>query len=82
MLAQALPFDRFPSAERLSRSSVPVLVFHGTADCIIPCRNGKKVYEKAAGRKNLVIIPGADHNDLFAWLGERFWNELNSFFPK
>ena len=78
----SLPFDRFPSAERLSQSQVPVLVFHGTADRIIPCRNGKKVFDKAAGRKKLVIVPGADHNDLFAWIGERFWNELNGFFPK
>ena len=78
----SLPFDRFPSAERLSQCQIPVLVFHGNSDRIIPCRNGKKVFDKAAGRKKLVIVPGADHNDLFSWLGDRFWNELNGFFPK
>ncbi len=75
----SLPFDRFENAKRLQQSSVPVLIFHGTADRIIPYRNGKTVFEKAAGRKKLISVSGANHNDLFNKLGESLWRELYSF---
>lgn len=76
----SLPGDRFRNAERLKNHAVPVLIFHGTADRIIPFRNGRKIFELAAGRKKLVTVPEADHNDLFDFLGERFWTELDGFF--
>ena len=75
----SVPFDRFPNAARLSKKDVPLLIFHGTSDRIIPYRNGKKIFEQAAGRKKIVSIPGADHNDLFSVAGEIFWNELKNF---
>lgn len=75
----SLPGNRFRNAARLKESNIPVLIFHGTADRIIPYRNGQKIFEQAAGRKKLVTVPGADHNDLFDFLGDRFWTELDEF---
>ena len=76
------PADRFPNAARLARTEAPVLIFHGTADRVIPFRNGQKIFDRAAGRKKLIPVPGADHDDLFDRLGDRFWTELDTFFPR
>lgn len=76
----SLPGDRFPNARRLSRVKTPLLVIHGTDDRIIPFRNGKKVYEAAAGTpKEFIPVSGAGHNDLRNALGEKFWEELAAF---
>ena len=79
VLPFSLPGDRFPNAKLLSRTPSPVLIFHGTADKVIPFRNGRKNYDSAIGRKKLIPVPGADHNDLFDKLKETFWTELEYF---
>ena len=79
VLPFSLPGDRFPNAKILSSQPIPVLIFHGTADKVIPFRNGRKNYDSAIGRKKLIPVPGADHNDLFDQLKETFWTELGNF---
>lgn len=79
VLPFSLPGDRFPNAKRLSRTPSPVLIFHGTADKVIPIRNGRKNYDSAIGRKKFISVPNADHNDLFDKLQETFWSELENF---
>jgi len=79
VLPFSLPGDRFPNAKRLSRTPSPVLIFHGTADKVIPFRNGRKNYDSAIGRKKFISVPNADHNDLFDKLKETFWTELENF---
>ncbi len=74
-----LPGDPFPNADRVSNTEVPVLVFHGTEDRIIPFRNGKKVYEHAAGRKQFVEVPGAGHNDVKQKLDTKYREILAEF---
>lgn len=76
------PADRLCNADSLARSEIPVLIFHGTADRVIPFRNAQKIFDRAAGRKKLIPVPGADHDDLFDRLGDRFWTELDAFFPR
>ncbi len=45
--------------------NIPVLVIHSEYDTIIPLEEGKELYENIASKdKKLVIILGADHNDL------------------
>jgi pimeloyl-ACP methyl ester carboxylesterase len=54
--------DRFDSASRAPGISVPVLMFHGTHDEVIPAALGKKL----AGmfpNATLRLLPGAGHND-------------------
>ena len=79
LLPFSLPGDRFPNAKLLSRTPAPVQIFHGTADSIIPFRNGRKIFDSAIGRKKFISVPGADHNDLFDQLKETFWTELENF---
>ena len=75
----SLPFDRFPSAKRLKQKGIPVLIFHGTADRIIPFRNGQSIFEHATGRKKFIPVSNADHNNIFSVAGQMFWDELKKF---
>lgn len=44
---------------------IPALIIHAENDTIIPLEEGKELYENIASKnKKLLIIPGADHNDL------------------
>ena len=78
VLPFSLPFDRFENAERLSRKEVPVLIFHGTRDWIVPYRNSKTIFKKASGRKKFVTITDAGHNDIFLSAGDKFWKEIEN----
>ncbi|GAB3006374.1 alpha/beta fold hydrolase [Niabella terrae] len=57
---------RFPldNTRQISRVSCPVIIFHGTADSVVPYALGKKLYGLANPPKKLVTIPGGDHNNL------------------
>jgi fermentation-respiration switch protein FrsA (DUF1100 family) len=56
-----LLLDRFPTADNVSRISVPVTVVYGGADSIVPPGQSRAVASAAGGRA--VEVPGADHND-------------------
>jgi fermentation-respiration switch protein FrsA (DUF1100 family) len=43
----------------------PVLVFHGTADRLVPMDMGRRVAEAAPGPKEFVMIEGAGHNETY-----------------
>jgi fermentation-respiration switch protein FrsA (DUF1100 family) len=55
--------DRYPSVERIGSVTVPVLVIAGDADGIVPIDQSRTIFESVPGQKQLVVIPGADHND-------------------
>lgn len=75
--------DLYPNWRRLAASRVPVLIFHGTNDEVIPYRNAEKNYRSASGRKRLVTVPGAIHRNIRETLGdERYFQILAEFFPR
>jgi fermentation-respiration switch protein FrsA (DUF1100 family) len=55
--------DRYPLAEQLSAVKAPVAVIYGSNDSIVPPDQSRAVAKAAPTLKNLVEIPGADHND-------------------
>ena len=59
-----LLWDDFTVAERMSNVTAPTLVIAGESDSIIPLRQSRAVHAAAAGPKELLVIDGADHNDL------------------
>ena len=79
-LAAALCRGSFPTMDRASRLSCPMLVVHGDRDEIVPFMQGKALHRAAAPRADFLTIPGAHHNDLvevggaayLKVLGERF----------
>ena len=60
---RALLRDRFPVAERIPRVQVPTVVVYGGADSIVPPSQSRAVAEAAADLREVVEVPGADHND-------------------
>ncbi len=74
-----LPGDRFPNLRRIRSCRVPILIFHGEKDRIIPVRNGKKLFEAAPQPKKLILVPKAGHYDLQEHLGEQYWIEIQEF---
>lgn len=71
---------RFPTSALLERYDGPLLVIHGDADSIIPLSAGRRVFERARGtRKTMVVVPGANHNDLHAVNRELYWKAIDEF---
>ena len=55
--ADFLTYDILGEAKKLSR----VLVIHGEMDEVVPCAEGKVIYDRIKEPKRLEIIEGADH---------------------
>ena len=66
----------FDTRARVAAIDAPVWVAHGARDFIIPVRMGRAVHEAARVRGELLIIPGAGHNDVTAVGGETYWEWL------
>lgn len=55
--------DRFASLERVAQLTCPVLIIVGERDTIVPGEQSRQLYDAATGKKTLVVVRGADHND-------------------
>ena len=60
---RALLKDRFPVAEYVARSAVPITVVYGREDSIVPPVDSRRSVAAARGPTRLVAVEGADHND-------------------
>ena len=58
-----LLLDRWPSKERIARVRVPVIVFHGTDDSMVPISQGRDLAEVCPSA-GFIEIPGASHNEI------------------
>jgi len=57
----------------------PVLVFHGTADALVPTTMGRRVAAAAPGPVELVLIEGAGHNETYEIGGKAYRDKLWAF---
>jgi hypothetical protein len=58
--------EAFRNAEKIRSFEKPCLIIHGERDHLIPFAEGKALFEACkAKKKKLLMIPGANHNDLF-----------------
>jgi fermentation-respiration switch protein FrsA (DUF1100 family) len=55
--------DRYPVESQIATLNLPLLVVLGTADSIVPPGQSRRVFEAAAGPKELVEMEGLNHND-------------------
>ena len=53
------------SRKTLKRSRYPVLLIHGDADDFVPCEMTRQAYAACSGKKELLIVPGAEHGFSF-----------------
>jgi len=57
--------NRYDSLTKIHQYSGPVLVSHGTADTLVPCGLGRRLFEAAACKqKRFFEIAGGGHNDV------------------
>jgi fermentation-respiration switch protein FrsA (DUF1100 family) len=68
-----VPYD---TRARVTALDVPVWVVHGERDGVIPARMGEAVYAAARMPGKLLVIPGADHNDVSDVGDVRYWEWL------
>jgi fermentation-respiration switch protein FrsA (DUF1100 family) len=58
--------DALRNVEKIRAFEKPCLIIHGEKDQLIPFAEGRALFEACKARKKrLLMIPGADHNDLF-----------------
>jgi fermentation-respiration switch protein FrsA (DUF1100 family) len=63
----------------IRRVHCPVLVFHGTADRLVPMDMGRRVAEAAPGPKEFVMIEGAGHNETYDVGWQAYRDKLAQF---
>jgi len=68
---------------RIKKFQKPVLIIHGTKDWIIPNDEAQLIYDAIPENvdKNLIMIDGAGHNDIFSYQ-EEYFNPLKKFIEK
>lgn len=66
--------------EMVKSIKIPALVLHGSRDCLVPLAEGELVYNTLGSEyKKMVIIPGADHNDIIFAEIELYFGALKAF---
>jgi len=65
---------------RIRSITLPILVIHGERDSLIPLSEATTLYgEIGSQEKRLVIIPGADHNDMMLIGMEQYFSAIREF---
>jgi uncharacterized protein len=70
---------RSPDAVIADIAPIPLLIFHGTHDRVVPYSHGKRLFEKAGDPKALIPIPEAGHTQALH-LGNAYRHRLIAFF--
>ena len=72
--------DGFGNLDKARRYDGPTLVLHGRGDDLIPVSEAEALFEASPSRrKRLGVIPGADHNSLFAVGAVEYREALRAF---
>jgi alpha-beta hydrolase superfamily lysophospholipase len=72
--------DGFGNAAKMARVTLPTLIIHGQDDVLIPVSDGQELYNRcAASDKQLVLIPGAGHNDLMMVGMAQYFEAIRTF---
>jgi pimeloyl-ACP methyl ester carboxylesterase len=71
--------QRFDSISKVRSLLVPVLFIHGTADWQVPAFMSQQLYAAAPEPKQLVLIPGAGHNDVAEVAGSQYFHAVQKF---
>lgn len=58
--------QRFDSIRKIKSLQVPLLLIHGSDDLVVPASMSQVLYEAATVPKQILIVPGAGHNNVAA----------------
>ena len=70
---------KLDNLETIRRVHCPVLVFHGTADRLVPMDMGRRVAKAAPGTQEFVMIEGAGHNETYDVGWQAYRDKLAQF---
>jgi len=65
--------------DNLEQLRIPILFIHGTEDSFIRVDYSRQLYEAANEPKKLVLIEGADHNDVWSTGGKKYLDAIGTF---
>jgi uncharacterized protein len=68
----------YDTIARVATLPVPVSVAHGLRDLIVPAQMGREIYDAAAIKGELLLVPGAGHNDVAERAPEQYWRWFQS----
>jgi pimeloyl-ACP methyl ester carboxylesterase len=71
--------QRFESIKKIPKLQMPILIIHGTGDSTIPSFMSQKLYAVAPEPKQLILVPGAEHNELAKVAGLKYLQWIESF---
>ncbi len=72
--------DGFENASKISKVTKPTFILHAQYDEIIPLNQADILLKNSgARRKELVVIPGAGHNDIMARCGRAYFETIARF---
>ncbi len=65
--------NRYDNEARVAGIPVPKLFLVAGNDEVAPAAQGRQLFETARGARELVVVPGAHHNDIWIVGGEAYW---------
>lgn len=71
--------QKFESITKVPRLQVPVLFIHGTTDMTIPSFMSQKLYNATPKSKQILLVPGAGHNDVADVAPSKYIETVRSF---
>ncbi len=69
----------FDNEARVADVAVPKLFLVAGRDEVVPAAQGRRLFEAARGARELVVIPGAHHNDVWMVGGDAYWGAWEKF---
>lgn len=72
--------DGLINVTNIARVTSPTLIIHGQRDSLIPLADVEMLMSYAGARKKqLLVVPGADHNDIMSRCGEAYFGTIRDF---
>ena len=68
----------YDTVQRVRELTVPVWVSHGLRDRVVPVQMGREVFDAAKVKGELLLVPGAGHNDVAEHAPAEYWKWLRS----
>lgn len=70
---------QFRSIDKVEHLILPKLFVHGEDDAKLPAEHARRLFERAAEPKQLLIVPGAGHGDVHLRGGSVYRNAVSDF---
>lgn len=72
--------DGLINVKNIAKVTRPTLIIHGQRDALIPLTDIEALMSYAGARKRqLIVVPGADHDDIITRCGEAYFQTIQNF---